>query len=299
MSTLKIISPIFHAITTVIILILFTAIGSIPILLLGLLKLVPNQRLKIYCTKKVDQIAILWSDINNIYLNYIHPVEWKITGIEHFDPQKWYLVIANHQSWLDIVVLQRVFNRKIPVLKFFIKDQLKWIPFLGFSWWAMGCPFMKRYSPEYLAKHPHKKGKDLLSTKKALTLFKQTPATLMSFVEGTRYTDQKRSQQNAPYQQLLKPKAGGIGFVIDAMNQHITQLLDVTIIYPNENHSLWNFLCQRVDSVQIHIRQLTIPSQFLKSTLFIDEALLSEFRSWLNQQWLEKDQLITKMKTQS
>ena len=285
-----------HAILTLLVLVSTTMIGSIPILLIGTLKLYPNQSWKVFCTSLVDKIATLWTDANNIYLNKIHPAQWEITGLENFDPKQWYLVVANHQSWLDIVVLQRVFNRKIPVLKFFIKDQLKWIPFLGFSWWAMGCPFMKRYSPAYLAKNPHKKGQDLLATKKALKIFKQTPATLMSFVEGTRYTQEKQSLQKSPYQHLLKPKAGGVGFVIDAMNQQITQLLDVTIVYPDNQNSLWNFLCHRINSIKVHVRQLPIPQQFLNSSLLEDDKIQTEFRQWLNQQWFEKDLLISGMK---
>ncbi len=163
----------------------------------------------------------------------------------------------------------------------------------------MGCPFMKRYSPAYLAKNPHKKGGDLQATKKALKLFKQTPATLMSFVEGTRYTPHKKLQQNSPYQHLLKPKAGGVGFVIDAMSKQINQLLDVTIVYPHQHNSLWNFLCRRVDSIKIHIRQLPIPPQFLNSSLLEDDKIQTEFRQWLNQQWSEKDQIMTVMKGNS
>ena len=285
-----------YASLAILVLIITTALGSIPILVIGLLKLYPNQRWKISCTKAVDKLAAIWSDINNIYLDKFHPAHWEITGVDNFNPQNWYLVVANHQSWLDIVVLQRLFNRKIPILKFFIKDQLKWIPFLGFSWWAMGCPFMKRYSPAYLAKNPHKHGKDLQATQKALKLFRQTPGTLMSFVEGTRFTSQKKLQQNSPYQHLLKPKAGGVGFVISAMDKRINQLLDVTIIYPHQENSLWDFLCLRINSIKIHIRELPIPEQFLSSYLVEDEETQLEFRQWLNQQWAEKDKLITLMK---
>lgn len=280
----------------VFILVLTTILGSIPILFMGLLKLFPNQWLKIYCTKIVDKVATLWCDVNNIYLDKAKSVQWEITGLNDFNPQHWYLVVANHQSWLDVVVLQRLFNRKIPVLKFFIKDQLKWIPFLGFSWWAMGCPFMKRYSPAYLAKNPHKKGKDIQATQKALTLFKKTPGSLMSFIEGTRYTPQKKLDQSSPYQHLLKPKAGGIGFVISAMDKQINRLLDVTIIYPRQHNSLWDFLCHRMGSIKIHIRQLPIPQQFLCPSLLEEGTRQSEFRQWLNQQWSEKDELMRMMK---
>ena len=285
-----------HGSLALLVLVTSTLVCSVPILLLGLVKLYPNQRWNVYCTKMVDNIATLWIEGNNIYLDKFNPARIEITGLTHLDPQNWHLVVANHQSWLDIVILQRLLNRKIPVLKFFIKDQLKWIPLLGFSWWAMGCPFLKRYSKAYLAKNPHKKGNDLKATQKSLKLLKQAPTTLMSFIEGTRYTPQKKSQQNSPYQHLLKPKAGGISFVINSMSQKITQLLDVTIVYPHQHHSLWNFLCRHMDSVKIHVRQLPIPQQFLNASLFDDDKTQLEFRHWLNQQWSEKDRLISGMK---
>ncbi len=297
MSTSKKFIGIFYGNLALLILIFTTIIGSIPVLVLGLLKLLPNQNLKIYCTKIVDKIATLWVEINKIYLNKSNPTHMEITGANNFNSEDWYLVVANHQSWLDIVILQQLLNRKIPVLKFFIKDQLKWIPFLGFSWWAMGCPFMKRYTPAYLAKNPHKKGKDLQATQKALKLFQKTPVSLMSFVEGTRFTPQKKLDQQSPYQHLLKPRAGGIGFVISAMNKRITKLIDVTITYPKQESTLWDFLCHRIDTIKINIRQIPIPQEFLTTSLAEDDKMQSEFREWLNQKWFEKDALINTMKS--
>lgn len=296
MSISKKLTGFFYGYLALLILIFTTSLGSLPILLLGLIKLIPNQHIKITCGKMVDKIATAWIEINKFYLNRSNPAHMEITGLENFSPNDWYLVIANHQSGLDIVILQLLFSRKIPVLKFFIKDQLKWIPILGFSWWAMGCPFMKRYTPAYLAKHPHKKGKDLQATQKALQLFQATPASLMSFVEGTRFTPQKKLTQNSPYQHLLKPRAGGISFVVGAMNNRIHQLIDVTITYSKLKSSLWDYLCHRVDVIKINIRKIPIPQQFLTATLLEDDTNQSEFRGWLNQKWLEKDQLIDTMK---
>lgn len=285
-----------NAIITVLLLVLTTSLCFIPILLIGLVKLTPNTRIKALCTKAVDYIAMLWSDVNNGYIKHSIPVKWEIEGLNNLNRKNWYLVVANHQSWLDIVVLQRVFNRKIPTLKFFIKDQLKWIPLLGFSWWAMGCPFMKRYSKEYLTKKPHKKGKDIQETQKAIKLFKHTPVTIMSFIEGTRFSHQKRELQLSPYQHLLKPKAGGISLVISAMGQQFNSLLDVTIVYPNKQYSLWDFLCKRIKAIKVHIRQLPIPEQFITKSLIEDEKLQIAFRDWINEKWLEKDQLIYNVK---
>ncbi|MFA5960383.1 MAG: acetyltransferase [Tatlockia sp.] len=271
-----------------------TLLIFIPVLFIGLLKLFPNKRWQARCTAAVDTIAMVWSHFNNRYIQLARLTQWKMSGVTDFNPKDWHLVVANHQSWLDIVILQRVFNRKIPVLKFFIKDQLKWVPLLGFSWWAMGCPFMKRYSKEYLAKNPHKKGKDLEATAKAMELFKFTPVSIMSFVEGTRYSAKKNQLQNAPYQHLLKPKAGGLQFVIHTMGQQFSHVLDVTIVYSEKSHSLWDFLCGRIRVVRVHVRNIPIPKEF--SLPGLDESKQAQFRNWLNQRWLEKDELITELK---
>lgn len=285
-----------YAILALMILILTTTLCFIPILFMGLLKLFPNKKWQGICTRSVDAISMVWCDINNLYIDKIQKLHWEIEGLDNLRRKDWYLVVANHQSWLDIVILHRLFNRKIPVLKFFIKDQLKWVPLLGFSWWAMGCPFMKRYSKEYLAKNPHKQGKDLISTNKAIEAFKNTPASIMNFIEGTRFTEQKKEKQGSPYTHLLKPKAGGISFIISSMGQQITSLLDVTIIYPDAEHSLWDFLCRRVKSVKINVRLIPIPQKFISGELVSNSQMHNDFKDWLNQQWTVKDNLIASLK---
>ncbi len=285
-----------HALIAILILMITTTLCFIPILFIGLLKLFPNKRWQAFCTRCVDTISMVWCDINNLYIDKVQKIHWEVTGLDNLKRKDWYLVVANHQSWLDIVILHRLFNRKIPVLKFFIKDQLKWVPLLGFSWWAMGCPFMKRYSKEYLARKPHKQGKDLISTRKAIETFKRTPASIMNFIEGTRFTTAKKEQQKSPYTHLLKPKAGGISFIISSMGHQINSLLDVTIIYPDPAHSLWDFLCKRVKTVKINIRLLPIPQQFTSSKLLDDDQTQADFKNWLNQQWAIKDNLIASLK---
>ncbi|KTD63369.1 acyltransferase [Legionella spiritensis] len=276
-------------------LIVSTILFFIPVLFIGLLKLIPNLRWKVLCTRMIDAVIVYWSDINNLYIDKTQKIQWEITGEENLRQKDWYLVIANHQSWLDIVVLQRLFNRKIPMIKFFIKDQLKWVPLLGFAWWAMGCPFMKRYSKDYLAKNPHKKGQDLKATRKALDVFKHHPTTIMNFVEGTRFTRQKKTTQQSPYDYLLKPKAGGIGFVISVMGNQIKNILDVTIVYPDQQHSLWDFLCHRISAIKVSIRSIAIPNEFRGDNILNDEKTLEAFRIWLNGHWLEKDRLISQL----
>ncbi len=290
-------SGILYGILALISLTVITSLCFIPILIIGLFKLIPIEAWRIACTKGVDHMAVIWSGMTTAYAKRFCPVEWKITGITQFNSQQWYLVIANHQSWLDIVILQNFFHQKIPVLKFFVKAQLKWVPLFGFSWWAMGCPFMKRYSKEYIEKNPHKKGADIKATQKALKLFKSYPSAIISFIEGTRYTPEKHLNQQSPYLHLLKPKAGGIGQVISAMGKQLQPLIDVTIVYPKPNTTLWDFLCRRIQTISVNIRQLEVPEIFTCSEDALQDGYTQDsFRAWINDQWATKDALITVMK---
>lgn len=279
-------------------LVVSTVCVFIPFFIISVLKVYPSAAWRVLCTKSLHAITTAWTHFNNSFIDLTRPARFEINGIEKINPNDWYLIVANHQSWLDIVVLQYVFNRtiRLPVLIFFIKDQLKWVPVLGFCWWAMGYPFMKRHSKEYLERKPHKKGQDLRATIKAINKFKKLPGSLVSFVEGTRFTATKNRQQQAPYEHLLKPKAGGISFVIGAMHKEIDSLLDITIVYPNETPSIWDFLCHQIDVIKVEIRQILIPAKFRNPILTEDTDLQTEFRLWINEQWLEKDHLMSQMK---
>lgn len=275
-----------------------TTLCFIPIFIIGLLKLIPSHPLRMWLTQQIDRVAVIWTGLTTGYVNRFYPNRIHIKGKLPDNPKQWYLVIANHQSAVDTILIQNIFHRKIPVIKFFIKAQLKWIPLLGFAWWAMGCPFMKRNSKEQIKKNSHKKNKDIRSTDKALKLFKSYPSTIMSFIEGTRYTEQKKQHQQSPYKHLLKPKAGGISQVISALGTKLQTLVDVTFVYSTPKHSIWQFLCGRVDRIDINIRALAIPETFTQSTTLLEDSdMQNAFRAWLNGQWEEKDALISKIKS--
>ncbi len=202
--------------------------------------------------------------------------------------KEWYLVLCNHQSWVDILVLQRVLHGKIPFLKFFLKKELIYVPFLGIAWWALDFPFMKRHSQAFLKKNPHLKGEDIKTTKKSCEKFKYKPVSVMSFIEGTRFTPEKHRKQNSPYQHLLKPKAGGIGFVLDAMGEHLTKAVNITIYYPDGIPSFSDFVCGKVQDVRVHIETTDIDPE-LKGDYFNDRAFKISFQKHVNQMWEEKD----------
>lgn len=233
-------------------------------------------------------IASCWISINSFSSDLFNSIRWEVKGLESLEYREWYLVLSNHQSWADILVLQRIFNRKIPMLKFFLKKELIWVPFLGFAWWALDFPFMQRYSKQLIKKHPHLKGQDLKRTQKACTKFKTIPVSIMNFVEGTRYTKEKSKLQKSPYKHLLKPKAGGVAFVLGAMKDCIHKIINVTIVYPEGADSFWGFISGRVKHIVVNIELIPV-TQDITGDYFNDIDYRNYFCTWINNMWLKKD----------
>jgi 1-acyl-sn-glycerol-3-phosphate acyltransferase len=243
----------------------------------------------------LNAIAENWIWVNNLNQKLVGNTRWNIQGMEALKRYDWYLVLANHQSWVDILVLQRIFHRKIPFLKFFIKKELLWLPILGQAWWAMDFPFVKRYTKSDLKKRPHLKGRDLEITRKACQKFKKIPVSIMNFVEGTRFTKEKHRIQQSPYSHLLKPKAGGIAFVLGSMGKQIHRVLDVTIVYPDGVSSFWALLCGKMREVKVSVRSLPV-SPGLLGDYANDRNHRAGLQRWLNDIWAEKNRYIKEMK---
>lgn len=275
-----------------------TLIGIGPMLLLGILKMiVPHKGFKRACSRGVMWIAETWAESVKAVFALMTPTQWDIRCDAPLDPQHSYLVISNHQSWVDIPALVQAFNRKTPYFKFFLKKELIWVPFLGLAFWALDYPFMKRYSKAHLARYPHDKGKDLEITRQACEKFQAIPVTVVNFLEGTRFTQAKHRQQQSPYRNLLKPKSGGIAFVMAALGEQMKSLLDVTILYPEgKPPGFWALVCGRVDRVVVDIRNHELTPELFAGDYANDPAFRDYFQEWVNAVWLEKDQRLNDLR---
>lgn len=273
-----------------------TLFWVLPLYTITLFKLiVPIPAWRRLCTRWLISIAENWISINNAIFHHTQRTQWEVHGLEGLKRNDWYLVTANHQSWLDIFVLQRIFNRRIPFLKFFIKQELIWFPLMGLAWWALDFPFMKRYSKETLAKHPELRGKDLETTRKMCERFKDVPVSIINFLEGTRITAVKYRKQQSPYRYLLNPKAGGIAFVLAAMNERIETMLNVTIFYPDGKASFWEFLQGKTPRIVVLIEKLAIPHNLLVGDYSNDDTFREQFQAWVRNLWQEKDALLGRL----
>ena len=273
-----------------------TVFWCIPLFVLAVVKAaVPLESWRRRCSRILNAIAENWIWVNNLNQRLVvGNTRWDVEGVETLERSEWYLVLANHQSWVDILVLQRIFHRKIPFLKFFIKKELIWFPFLGQAWWAMDFPFVKRYTKSYLKKKPHLKGKDIEITRKACEKFKKIPISIMNFVEGTRFTNEKHCRQQSPYAHLLRPKAGGIAFVLGSMGKQIHRVLDVTIVYPDGVSSFWAFLCGKIRKIKVSVRSLPVSPELLGDYVN-DGQFRIGLQRWLNNIWAEKNRHIEEM----
>ncbi len=273
-----------------------TIVWLIPIVIFSLLKaLIPLRLWRKTFSILLDLMASNWVAVNTLLQKAFTKTQIKVSGLDKLSMKEWYLVISNHQTWVDILVLQRVLHNKIPFLKFFLKKELIYVPLLGLAWWALDFPFMKRYSQSFLRKNPHLKGEDLKTTRKACAKFKYKPVSVMNFIEGTRFTKDKHQQQQSPYPHLLKPKAGGIAFVLDAMGEHLNKIVNVTIYYPEGIPSYNDFISGKVNQVEVVIETMAIEEN-LKGDYFNDRATKIYVQKWVNQLWQDKEQTLIGLK---
>jgi 1-acyl-sn-glycerol-3-phosphate acyltransferase len=253
----------------------------------ALLKLLlPMSAVRRFCDRVLNALASAWVAVNNTWIAAVRPARWDVQGVEGLHRRGWYLVSSNHQSWVDILVLQRIFHGHIPFLKFFLKQELMWVPVIGLAWWALDFPFMKR------GRGHGARQSDLKSTREACEKFKRIPTSVINFVEGTRFTPAKQAQQHSPYRHLLKPKIGGLGVALATMGEQFEALLDVTIVYPHGAPRFWDLLCGRIDAVTVRVQQREIPPEVLGKDPVGDKAYRQRISGWVEQQWAEKDRLI-------
>ncbi len=263
----------------------------VPFYLVAIAKLlVPVARWRIACTHVLTIIGEAWISGNN-FIASLHRIQWDIQGTEGLSKQAWYLVSANHQSWADIFVIQAALNRRVPFLHFFIKKQLIWVPLLGLAWWALDMPFMQRHSKEAIARNPDLRRQDLEATRRACERFADQPTSIANFIEGTRHTEAKHKRQASPYKHLLRPKAGGMAFVIAAMgNGTIDTLLNILIAYPpKRSASLWDLLSGNLPNVVVHVHKVSIPARMQGGDYQNDEAFRVQFQQWVDTMWHAHD----------
>ncbi len=260
------------------VLVVFSAM--IPFALLKLCFPYPAVRTPV--DRILNRLVETWIRINGWWIGLFGRVRWRVEGAETLRRQGWYLVGSNHQSWVDILVLQKVLTGRIPLLKFFLKRELIYVPLMGLAWWALDFPFMRRGGNF---------SKDLAATRKSCERFRLIPTSVINFLEGTRFTPAKHEEQQSPYRHLLAPKVGGLAMALSVMGDRFRSYLDVTIVYPGGVPTFWDLLCGRMHEVVVHVHELELPA--MEPGVEIGSAKYRrQLTAWVNEMWEAKDRRI-------
>jgi len=283
---------VLRALTIISLLILNLLAWGTPVLLGGLVKLLTFGRPRRWVNRRLPWLGEQWVRCNDLIFDALLTTQWDVEGTEGLRRDGHYLIISNHVNWIDIFALLRVFHGKAPFIRFFLKRVLIWFPIAGQACWALSFPFMRRYTPDYLAQHPEKRGRDLETTRIACRLYRHIPVAILNFVEGTRITREKQEDQQSPYKHLLRPRAGGIAFVLASLGEQIDAMIDVTLVYPSPDLTMWDFITNRVPQIVVRARRIDIPPEFCTSAAVEPGPARERFKAWIEEVWREKDQLI-------
>lgn len=273
--------------------------------LLGFLCLLPFAILKLllpipawtrFWGRWVVAGAQVWCRFNRLVIGAFYPRQWRVELPDNLDPAKSYLLICNHQSWIDIVLVADLCLGRAPFPRFFLKRELLWVPVIGLGCWALDMPFMHRHTKEDIKRNPALKGQDLATTRKSCERFRHIPVTVVNFAEGTRFTPAKHAAFGSPYRHLLRPKSAGLRVALDAMGEQFAGILDVTIAYrPTRYGIVWSFLRGEQDRLALHAELLPVPAELLARSDEGSPEYRAKFQSWVNLRWALKDERIGRL----
>ncbi|MDH4396236.1 MAG: acetyltransferase [Limnobacter sp.] len=264
-----------------------------------LLRLVPVYRVQRFASACCVKIATWWVGSNKKLYALMHGQQGSVEIRGQFKPDSSYLVLSNHTAWADIVVLFDVLHGHSPFGRFFLKQELIWVPIVGVVCWAMDFPFMKRHSREKLARNPELANQDLETTRKACEVYKEAPVTVINFLEGSRFSEAKRIKKKSLYRNLLNPKFGGLSATLNAMGEQFAGLVNVTIVYqPVKGNLTWSWLCGKQPNMKVVVEIVDIPADMVAGNFSSDPTFKQNFKVWVNEVWRDKDTLIDVMKTE-
>ena len=294
---MQILKSLFIGLITFFLIIFVLVIGFGTLTIINIPRIIiPLRSFKIFLSKVsnvIGDITVYWVKLTLILM---HGNNIELIGDDkEFKMDEWYMAMSNHQSWADIFVLLVSANYKIPLLKFFMKKELWWIPFVFLANKTLNMPFVNRHSKEEVKKNPSLRTKDYENTIKSCKRFLRSPSTIFSYAEGTRFTRDKHEKQNSPYKNLLKPKVGGMATALSAMPK-INTLIDYSLIYKTNKRSAWDFLTGEMRHVRVCVKKYDIPESLKNRNYFTDEQYREDFKVWIESIWAEKDEHIENLK---
>ena len=204
--------------------------------------------------------------IDSIWMLRVVRIKLEVKGEIPSHPSP--IVIVNHQSWFDIPIVQEIISARGPRLTFLVKRSLVWVPVIGWICMLLGFPRLRRTGLL------EDRALDLNAVSQAAKQGVAARHALLIFAEGTRFTPKKRSDQDSPFDHLLRPRVGGFAAACQIFPEG-TPIIDLSIYYDRGSH-FWRCLggATKVICVDVSIHSL-------------DQMMSAE--AFLNERWQAKD----------
>jgi 1-acyl-sn-glycerol-3-phosphate acyltransferase len=262
------------------------------------IKFLPFDSTRRFAQGMLNALGKKWIVCNRLIGETIYGITFEHEGLDNPEIRldRSYVIICNHQSFADIYFLQSVLNSKLPLLKFFIKSTLIYVPIMGWVWWGLDYPFVKRYSRAELIKHPELGGRDLQNVVDVCRRYRYLPTALLNFLEGHRRSPERMEadRDKNPYKHLLRPHAGGVSVALTAMRESLHGVLDVTVAYPGDKVSLKDILFGHVRRGRVVVEFIPIAEVPVEKD--IGDARNSEaIKKWVNDRWAKKDKTMEQL----
>lgn len=231
--------------------------------------------------------------VDNVLLRRISGASWRARALS-LDPARPHIVLSNHRSWADIFLVQSLIATRGPIVTFLCKRELLYVPIFGLIILAFDFPVLRRQAQRGIDAGSRRRDDRRRVTEAAAALL-ESPAAILSFAEGTRFTVAKRDANRrdaadrheasgiAPrYEHLLPPRAGGFAAMIEALAPGGGSIVDLTLAYPRSS-TFWEFLGGAAGLVEVAWE--TIPIATVEPEGVTD---------WLNDRWRRKEESLSR-----
>lgn len=227
--------------------------------------------------------------VDNALLRHVARASWRARELS-LDPARPHIVLSNHRSWADIFLVQSLIATRGPIVTFLCKRELLYVPIFGLIILAFDFPVLRRRAQRGVDAG-RRRGDDRRRVTETAAALLESPAAILSFAEGTRFTLAKRDANRrvagerheasgtAPrYEHLLPPRAGGFAAMIEALAPGGGSIVDVTLTYSRPS-TFWEFLGGAAGSVEVAWE--TIPIAAVEP---------EKATHWLNDRWRRKEE---------
>ena len=265
-------------------------LGVLSILLLGTTALLANLlqclSLLLYpfsqpLTRKINlYIAGAWWFLC-VFCTRLCGIQVHLSG-DNAVPQENALVIANHQAMADIILILCLAQSagRLRDCKWFVKEQLKYMPGIGWGMLFIDCIFLKRRWAE-----------DANSIQATFSKYRERKIDfwLISFLEGTRSNPSKREKSKAyakakklpEFTHVMLPRTKGFLATSEGLYGLYGSVLDLTLAYESTPPSLLSFFCGNTQEIWVHCKRFDAKS-LPKGT--------GATHTWVLERFKEKDQ---------